>query len=292
MERREGAEAERRSDVVEMRRAHHEFPLRLRFLLLSGSPGTSRRCGRPRPAGTSGSPRRSAGTAGRRGDRRGRGRAPSSRPCIRRCAVLERCAELLVRDVARARATARRARPRALPPSTCSRCRRRGAGRAARRRPLASCALGAEPREHRVEVGRLGEDVGAEVRDARRRRERARAPGRSRAPPRTRRRGGRATAGRSARAAPLDAPTALHPQVAAQDEPALEAQQQVLADRLDRLEPAAVEPLGEALRRRARMRRLDLDPLADEHLQSRGGAVQGVTFGHANSLIRLYRRSL
>ena len=39
-------------------------------------------------------------------------------------------------------------------------------------------------------------------------------------------------------------PAPAHAQVAAQDQAALEAQEQVLADRLDRLEPAAVEPLG------------------------------------------------
>jgi hypothetical protein len=54
--------------------------------------------------------------------------------------------------------------------------------------------------------------------------------------------------------------------VAAKNDSLLEAEEQVLAGRLDPEEPAAVEPLGEALDRRARMGRLDLDLLAYQHL--------------------------
>ena len=61
-------------------------------------------------------------------------------------------------------------------------------------------------------------------------------------------------------------------------------QQQVLADRLDRLEHATVEPLGDPLHLRTRIRRLHLEPLADQHLQPPGGAVQGVAFGHGSTL--------
>ena len=64
----------------------------------------------------------------------------------------------------------------------------------------------------------------------------------------------------------VDAPAAGHLQVTAQDETALEAQQQVLPHRLDRLEAEAVEALREPLHGGAGMRRLDLDALADEHL--------------------------
>ena len=52
--------------------------------------------------------------------------------------------------------------------------------------------------------------------------------------------------------------------MAAQDEPALEAQEEVLADGLDAEEPPPVEALRDAGHPRARMRRLDLEPLADE----------------------------
>ena len=53
----------------------------------------------------------------------------------------------------------------------------------------------------------------------------------------------------------------------AEDDAALEAEHEVLADRLDRLEPPAVELLGDARGLRARVRRLDLEPLADERPQ-------------------------
>ena len=66
------------------------------------------------------------------------------------------------------------------------------------------------------------------------------------------------------------------------DDAALEAQHQVLADRLDRLEHAAVDPLGHALGLRARMRRLDLEPLADEHLQAPRRPVERVALGHVS----------
>ena len=68
--------------------------------------------------------------------------------------------------------------------------------------------------------------------------------------------------------------------MAAEDEPAFEAQQQVLAHRFDCFQPAAVEPFRDPLCSRAWMRRLDLDTLADERLQLSCGAAQGVTFGH------------
>ena len=49
-----------------------------------------------------------------------------------------------------------------------------------------------------------------------------------------------------------------------QDVPALEAEQEVLSAGLDRLEPAAVEMLGNPGRTRTRMQRLDRDPLAHQ----------------------------
>ena len=89
--------------------------------------------------------------------------------------------------------------------------------------------------------------------------------------------------GRPARASPRgpQLPAAAHPQVAAQDEPALELEQQVLPDRLDALEPAAVEPGREPQRLGARVRRLDLEPLTDERLQPRRRSVEAVSLGHA-----------
>src|SRR5581483_2519829 len=75
-------------------------------------------------------------------------------------------------------------------------------------------------------------------------------------------------------------PAPAHPQVAVQDEAALEPQQQVLPDRLDREQSAAVQPLDEPARCRARMGRLDLEPLADERLQAPRRAVESVALGH------------
>ena len=71
-----------------------------------------------------------------------------------------------------------------------------------------------------------------------------------------------------------------HAQVTAQDQPALEAQEEVLPVRVDGLEPPAVEVLCDAGGNGSRMQRLHLDGLADKHLEVPRGAVQGVTLGH------------
>jgi hypothetical protein len=55
--------------------------------------------------------------------------------------------------------------------------------------------------------------------------------------------------------------------VAAKDDAVFEPEEQALADSFDAEQPAAVEALDQALDRCARMRRLDFDLLADEHLQ-------------------------
>ena len=70
------------------------------------------------------------------------------------------------------------------------------------------------------------------------------------------------------------ASSARHPQVAAQDDAALEGEQQVLADRFDGEQAPAVEPLGEPSDLGARVRCLDLDSLADERLQPAGRPVK------------------
>src|SRR5437763_4775116 len=68
--------------------------------------------------------------------------------------------------------------------------------------------------------------------------------------------------------------------MAPQDEPSLETQEEVLADGLDGFERSPVELLREAFQRRARVRRLHLDPLADERLEAARRAVERVTFRH------------
>ena len=72
--------------------------------------------------------------------------------------------------------------------------------------------------------------------------------------------------------------------MAADDDPVLEPEQEVLADRLHRLEHEAVDARGDTGRLRARVRRLDLEPLPYERLQAPRRAVNGVALGHAASL--------
>jgi hypothetical protein len=69
--------------------------------------------------------------------------------------------------------------------------------------------------------------------------------------------------------------------MAAQDEPALEAEQEVLANGLDAFQAPAVELLGDTGRPRPWIRAFDLDRLADEHLEASSGAMEGITLGHA-----------
>src|SRR5205823_11583998 len=65
-------------------------------------------------------------------------------------------------------------------------------------------------------------------------------------------------------AARPDRPPTRHTEVRAHGDPAFEAKNEVLSVRVHRLEHAAVDLLGDALRLRARMRRLGGDALADE----------------------------
>ncbi len=81
-----------------------------------------------------------------------------------------------------------------------------------------------------------------------------------------------------------DLPAPAHAEMAAEDETALEVEQQVLADRLDSLEQAAVEPFRESLHLGLRVRSLDLDALSDEHLQAARRAVDRIALGHASSM--------
>ena len=91
----------------------------------------------------------------------------------------------------------------------------------------------------------------------------------------------------AARAALLDPPAARHPQVAAEHEAALEAQQRGSCHRLDRLERAAVQPLDEILRRGPRMRGLDLEPLAGQHLEPLRRPLERIALWHIRSVVGL-----
>ena len=68
--------------------------------------------------------------------------------------------------------------------------------------------------------------------------------------------------------------------MAPHDEAAVEVEQEVLADRLDTFEHTPVDLPRNAGQLRARVRRLDLEPLADEHLEPLRSAHERVAFGH------------
>ena len=70
----------------------------------------------------------------------------------------------------------------------------------------------------------------------------------------------------------------------ADDDAALEAQQEVLANRFDGLEPQPVHAVGDARDGRPRVRRLGLDALPDQRLETAGRAVQRIALGHAASV--------
>jgi hypothetical protein len=78
--------------------------------------------------------------------------------------------------------------------------------------------------------------------------------------------------------------------VRAQDDAALEAEHEILADGLDRLEPSSVELLGDTLGLGARVRRFDFEGLADQHLEPARGSMERVPLRHrwsADSLVGL-----
>ena len=87
------------------------------------------------------------------------------------------------------------------------------------------------------------------------------------------------------RALLADAPAPRHPQVTAKHKSALEAEQQVLAHRLDRFERPPVQPLDDPLRRGARMGRLHLHALPGQHLQPLGSAVERIALWHNAPII-------
>ena len=68
--------------------------------------------------------------------------------------------------------------------------------------------------------------------------------------------------------------------MAPHDDPAFEPEQEMLADRLDRLEHPPVDALRDTGRLAARVRRLDLEPLPDERLQTARSTVKRVALGH------------
>jgi hypothetical protein len=69
--------------------------------------------------------------------------------------------------------------------------------------------------------------------------------------------------------------------MAAESHPALETQQEMLADRLDALEHASVENTRDACGPAAWMRALGLDPISYERLELRRCSMKNIAFWHA-----------
>ena len=186
-------------------------------------------------------------------------------------------AQHAVLELSHALPTARCRPTRAPPTSTCSRSPRRAAGPGAPRRATASPA----PRSRPTAASTSNSSASTSWPSRRRFRVSSVSTGPFQSTPSSV--SPRSTShGRPVRCLParLDPPATGHPQVAADDEPALEAEQQVLADRLDRLEHAAVDTRRDLRRLGARVRRLDLEPLADERLQPQRRTVERVALGH------------
>ncbi len=92
----------------------------------------------------------------------------------------------------------------------------------------------------------------------------------------------RSSHGRPAPVEPIgaDAPATVHPEVTPHRDAAFEAEEEVLPDRLDALEPAPVDRLRDAGDEPPRMRGRRRQAEPDERAEPRCGAVEGVAFGH------------
>ena len=82
-----------------------------------------------------------------------------------------------------------------------------------------------------------------------------------------------------------------HAQVAADDDVAVETEEEVLAHRVDRNEAAAVDPLGHPRGRAAWMGRLRLEALADENSKTSRRTVERISLGHDASVVATRRAS-
>ena len=232
--------------------------------------GTSRRCGSRRPGRASGSASPQRGQGGRPAVDRPRCRGPRRRERAHQLARPRRAPSASSSsETSASAATARAARARAPRPSRCCRSRRRGAGRAAPRRSRAPVGARAAARaSRRGRAGRRGCP-------ARGRRERGRVELEHRARSRGRasrsRRAGRATAcPRARRRAAGRCQRPLIRRWLRSTSPPSKRSRRFLPTRLDRLEqPPPSSRSATRSRLRARVRRLDLDPLADERLEPR-----------------------
>jgi hypothetical protein len=81
----------------------------------------------------------------------------------------------------------------------------------------------------------------------------------------------------------LQAPAPVHAEMATEDDAALEAQEEVLADGVHGFEAASVDDPGDAGREASRVRALGLDTLSDENLEALRDAMDRVAFGHGTT---------
>lgn len=91
--------------------------------------------------------------------------------------------------------------------------------------------------------------------------------------------------------AAFDAPAATHPQMAANDDRAVEAQEEVLTDRLDVLEHPSVDDTRHAGREPAWMWAFGRDATAYKHLQTGGSTMKRISFRHMAQGARKASRS-
>ena len=214
---------------------------------------TSTRCGSTPRAHVSGSESRSGGTAGTRGGTppapdaaRTRRHASPHGPSRPRARAPRRTRR---RSSARARAL----RARGAPPSTCSRRRRRRAGRGGRRRAAGSAPWPEGARRRRTT------DVSSANRSGPRCRVRpssslSTGPFHCAASHRDVRSTSQGRSTPRRRAALPDGPAPVHAEMAPHGDASLEAEQEVLPDRIDGLEHAAVDGTGDVRHEPARAR--------------------------------------
>ncbi len=208
-----------------------------------------------------------------------RGAAAGNRGTHLLARPLERRGELVVRDLSERAPRARGARSTASPRATCSRSRRRAAGRAAPHREDARSPSAAGGRRRRATTVSSARRSGPS-RSSGRRSSDSTGPFHCVASHSRPRRTSQGRPRRS-RSGSVEPPPAVHPQVAAEHDASLEAQQQMLSHRLDALEHAPVHRLRDPGGRTTGMRALRGDPVSDDRLQARRGAVEGVALGHA-----------
>ena len=184
--------------------------------------------------------------------------------------LVERALEIVVADLGQSAPRRRRARREPLP-STCSRSRPFSSSMAS---PTAR--PGCPERSRATIASRSGGRARMSGPDTRTARWSGPRTGPSTCTASSRPRAGRVGPPEDRRPRGAHEPASPHAQMTADDDAALEAQQEVLANRFDGLEPQPVHAVGDARDGRPRVRRLGLDALPDQRLETAGRAVQRI----------------